>query len=367
MTEYGTVQVEHHQFLISTTDADPTDVAAEGTLIWTGPGFVSILTGIACGPATLILDPAAESVVELGGWEAVEETVIEADASLQVMTIGGDLVDTFGAIAAGRYRVRVHARGRDTHYDLVVTEPREEYLVQLTTTSEVVGGLTRLCKTDSVHEPSITEAAAERTVPRLDDLVYVGDPDSGWIKVQADSPEAHATYAARGKWGGRPPSDYLCADPRRLHTGSFVADLDRDLVDEIAALTAEQQQALARWCTRRAFERAGLTEFADFRAALDAMDNGTAPPAPFAVPSQLGELVKNNPAIPLTVTARFGGYGDSIPQLDATRAYMYSVGADEDIEPATKAFEAFRWTSFAFGQDYPGLISRIRREFLATL
>ncbi|WP_280347252.1 hypothetical protein [Nocardia neocaledoniensis] len=367
MTETGTVQVEHHQFLICATDADTTDVTAEGTLIWTGPGFVSILTGIAYGPATLTLDPAPESDIEFDEWEAVEETVIEADASLQVMTIGGELVDTFGAIPADRYRVRVHARGRDSHYDLDVAEPCEEYLVQFTTTSEAVGGLTRLRRTDSAHGPSPTDAAVEGTVPHLDDLVYVGDPDSGWIKVQPDSPEAHATFAARGKWADRPPSDYLRADPRRQHTGSFVADLDRDLVDEIAALTAEQQRALARWCTRRAFERAGLTDFADFRAALDAMDNGTAPPAAFTVPSQLGELVKNNPAIPLTVTARFGGYGDSIPQFDATTAYMYSVGSDQDIEPATKAFEAVRWTSFVFGQNYPELISRIRREYLASL
>ncbi|MGC4994790.1 hypothetical protein [Nocardia salmonicida] len=50
MSETGTVQVDRHQFLLSTIDADPTDVTAEGTLIWTGPGFVCVLTGIVQWP-----------------------------------------------------------------------------------------------------------------------------------------------------------------------------------------------------------------------------------------------------------------------------------------------------------------------------
>ncbi|MGW5318260.1 hypothetical protein [Nocardia thailandica] len=361
MTETGTVQVDHHQFLLTSGDTDTTDVTAEGTLIWTGPGFVSVLTGIARGPVTLTLDPSPAADTDLDEWDIAEETVIETAAPLHVTALDGDLAPAFAPIPAGRYRIRVHARGRDTHYDRDVTHPCEEYLIQLTPTTDTLGELTQLHDTDTAHHTPDTVAG--KPVPRLDSRVYVGGPDSGWVKVDPDSPEAHAAYAARGTWGGRAPSEYLNADPRRRHTASFVADLDRDLVDEVAALDPAQQRALARWCTRRAFERAGLTELADFRKALEAMDNATTPPPRFTTPSQLSQLVKNDPAIPLTVVARFGGYGDTIPQLDAATAYMYTVSSDDDLEPATKAFEAIRWTSFAFGQDYPELITRLRTEF----
>ncbi|MGW6335734.1 hypothetical protein [Nocardia rhamnosiphila] len=47
MTETGTVQVDHQQFLLTAADTDTTDITTEGNLLWTGPGFVSVLTGIA--------------------------------------------------------------------------------------------------------------------------------------------------------------------------------------------------------------------------------------------------------------------------------------------------------------------------------
>ncbi|MFB7878549.1 hypothetical protein ACFC06_25160 [Nocardia sp. NPDC056064] len=360
MTETGTVQVEDHQFLITAADADTTDVTAEGTLIWTGPGFVSVLAGISHGPVTLTVDLTGTFDTALDSWEAVEEAVVEAGTALHLMTLGGNLAEPFSPIPAGRYTIRVHACGRDTHFDLGVTEPVETYLIQLGPTTTPPAGITCLRRTDSAH--GATEVPTDRR-PKTDDRVNIPGENGTWIKVDRDSPRAHEVYEYRAQFGPRPPSEWLTADPGRRLTASYVAYMDRDLVDDIAALTADQQRALARWTTRRAFERAGLAEHPDFRAALDAMDNATPPPPKFTVPSLISNWMDTDPSITFTVAPGFGGQTDSCPQSDAIATYLYTVGDETDIESPTAAFEAIRWASRAYGHDYPELITAIREEF----
>ncbi|WP_280194799.1 hypothetical protein [Nocardia farcinica] len=84
MTETGTVQVEHHQFLLAATDTDTTAVTGEGNL-WAALGFVTVLTGIAHGPATLTLDSTDEADTATEDWEVVEETVIDSPEPLRVI------------------------------------------------------------------------------------------------------------------------------------------------------------------------------------------------------------------------------------------------------------------------------------------
>ncbi|MBF6286701.1 hypothetical protein [Nocardia cyriacigeorgica] len=357
MTETGTVQVDHHQFLLTTADADTTAVTAEGTLIWTGPGFVTILTGIAHGPATLTVDTSATHH-DVDEWETVEETVIDADSDLLVISLDGNVTSGYPPIPPGRYRVRAHARGRDSHWDLDVTEPTENYLLHLTPTTEPVRAITRLRKTDTAYNPPAKQ------IPVIDyDHVYVSGPGGTTIKVRHDSPEAQAVYAQRDQWAGRLPTGRIAANRDLYLVASTLADLDRDLVDDIDALTDERQHALARWCARRAFERAGLTVFDDFRAALDAMDNNTAPPADFANFSLAWHRLETDPGIPLTVEPGFGGRPEFMPQYTALTTYMYAVS---DLEPVRTAFEAVRSCIGTYGQHYPDLMLRIRAEFLAT-
>ncbi|MGY2062306.1 hypothetical protein ACW9HQ_46135 [Nocardia gipuzkoensis] len=56
-----TVQVDHHQFTLGAADADTLDTRVEGVVVWAGPGFVTVLTGIAYGPATVTVEVAAEA------------------------------------------------------------------------------------------------------------------------------------------------------------------------------------------------------------------------------------------------------------------------------------------------------------------
>ncbi|MEV4158200.1 hypothetical protein AB0J48_34760 [Nocardia salmonicida] len=364
MSETGTVQVDHHQFLLSTIDADPTDATAEGTLIWTGPGFVCVLTGIANGPATLILDCTADTELRFDDWEAIEETVIETDSPLQVMSLDGDLTEHFLAIAAGRYRVRVHARGRDTHFDLGVTEPTETYLIQLTTTTSQFAGITRLHKIDDAHTVAVT-APTTKQRPQIDaEHIYLLNEGKTYAKVDRFGPEAYAFYARREAFGGRQPTGLALLDLSVKGAASMIAYLDRDLVDEVLALSGPVQQVLIRWCARQAFERAGLTAIPDFRTVLDALDAGATAPPDFANASLLGQRLDTDPQIKLTVVPGFEGIGDLIPQFSAIGVYMYA--AVPAIEP-WQTLTALHSALCTFGRDYPELIARIRREFLAPM
>ncbi|MGW6335733.1 hypothetical protein [Nocardia rhamnosiphila] len=143
--------------------------------------------------------------------------MIESGAELLVMTLDGDVPPEFGAIPAGRYLVRVHARGRDTHTGLDVSEPTETYLLTVTPSTGPVGTITTLADADTAHSQT-------SRMPVIDyDRVWVPGPDGGHIEVARDSPEAQAVYAGRDRWGGHPPTGRLTHDTELRILASVVA------------------------------------------------------------------------------------------------------------------------------------------------
>lgn len=357
MRETGTVQVDHHQFLLTTSDAATTDVTAEGTLIWAGPGFVSVLTGIANGPAVLTLTDESDDDGDLGNWEVVEETVIETISPLHVTGLDGAQPSEFSAIKPGRYLLRAHARGRAAHYDLGVAEPTETYLLRLTPTITPHAAIT--CLRASPAHTDISTAPKQR--PQLDaTVIYLLGEDGTYMKVDRFGPEAYAFYERRDGFGGRPPTGPALLNLSVKNSASKIAYLDRDLVDEVLAMSQSEQTRLVRWCARQAFERCGLTAIADFRDALDAADAGTTPPADFVNFSLLSRRLETDPQIPLTVIPGFEGVGDLIPEYSAIGIYNY-VG-NPAIEP-WQTLAALYSALCAFGRDYPDLVRSLRAEF----
>lgn len=356
MSETGTVQVSDHQFLLTGADTDTSDVTAEGTLIWTGPGFLTVLTGIAHGPATLTIETTT-APADSAEWDTVEEAVIDTPTELLVAGIDGRVTREFTPIPPGRYHVRVHARGRDVDFDGTATEPTEQYLLQITPTTRPTGSITQLRKTDAAHQPPAKQ------LPQVDyEHFYAPGPEGDLTKFTIDSPEAQAVFALRNRWGGRPPTGRIAEDLTISTAASIIADLDRDLVDEIDALSDDHLRALARWCARRAFERAGLVEHDDFRTALDAMDHGTTPPPDFANLSLINRRLESDPTIPLTIALGTAGATDFIPQYEAARTYTLAVS--DDITAIRAALEAVRTAIATHGRDYPEFINRLRTEFL---
>jgi hypothetical protein len=91
-----------------------------------------VVTGIAMGPIRLRVEwlSARPSGVD-ESWEDVHESSLPLPAGRVVLTSPTtDSRVELGELDAGtRFRFRIHARGRNDHYDHAVTEPSEEYLI----------------------------------------------------------------------------------------------------------------------------------------------------------------------------------------------------------------------------------------------
>ncbi|MEU8899189.1 hypothetical protein AB0C65_25250 [Nocardia sp. NPDC048505] len=355
MRATGTVQVDHQQFVLANPTTDTLDIEHEAALLSTGPGFLTIATGIAYGPValTLELDDTAPAAGSINDWETVEETAIESTGSLQVLTLDGVPVEGFDPLPPGRYQVRAHARGRDRAWALEVAEPTETYWLRLW---PAPGQATSTCitvlrTTDAAH------SSPAKTIPQPDPTtVTVFAADGSVQRVAHDSPEATRAHDTIRNWGGRPPSNL------RYAISAFgIGGLDRELVDELDALPPDTQQALARWCVRRAFEKAGVDRVPDFAEALDALDDNREPPADFGNGSLLRNRVDTDPAIALTLADGLPGSPQHVVQHMALSAYTGST----DPDPVTAMFSTLSATAATYGMAYQKLFDRIREEFLA--
>jgi hypothetical protein len=132
----GIVYVSHHLLYLRDGPAEPHLPFRPGNgLVTADPGVAVVFTGIASGPVTVAVLPRLDPPPppELADWDEVAEVSLDAPTGhIAVQGPMSDAPDHFPTLAAagpGAYRVRVHARGRDTAPDQAVFEPVERYLV----------------------------------------------------------------------------------------------------------------------------------------------------------------------------------------------------------------------------------------------
>lgn len=355
MTQWELVRVDHHQFALGEPGADTLNAVAEGSLIEVGPGFVSFYTGITYGPARLALDllehaPDTKATQE---WEVIEEAAITSASDIVVTTLEGTVSTTLAPVPAGRYAVRAHARGRDTRYGEDVTEPCEDYLVQLWPTQTADNSVRTLHKTDRAWSPQtqVDESSLSR------DYVYIRNDAGEVVKVPPKGPEANAARAHLNEFGGTPLTPTLEA----VFSSRYVAGLDRDLIDHVDAATPEQQRAFARWCVHRAFERAGLAEIDWLRDVLTDMDAGKPVNKDFIDSFAARNRLDQDQRITRSIVSGLPGSIELVQQYEALRAYSRSMYTE--AEPLESAIEAFWHAAKTYGMDYPELIDAARRDF----
>ncbi len=98
------------------------------------PGGIVVFTGISSGPVLVAVDArnAQLGTPDAGAWDEIVEVSVRAPAGRMVVSslfTDAPELPVLTTAGPGDYRVRLHARGRDTAVDLGVTEPVEEYLV----------------------------------------------------------------------------------------------------------------------------------------------------------------------------------------------------------------------------------------------
>ena len=131
------VPVESHQFWLREPDRRRGFPPREtnGLVAVTGPGSAIIFTGISSGrvPVRAEALTAAPATADLGEWDEIADVSLPGLAGeLAVAALMDDVPPGLPGLCAagpGDYRVRVHARGRDTSPDEATDQPAEAYLV----------------------------------------------------------------------------------------------------------------------------------------------------------------------------------------------------------------------------------------------
>ncbi|MET7382805.1 hypothetical protein ABZT08_29050 [Streptomyces sp. NPDC005526] len=134
----GAVPVQYHQFRIS-DEAGPAGPDLPGSrtgLVEVEDGIVAVLTGIHTGEVDVTVARHFDAPEPDGGdWqEIVEVSLHSASGELMVRGLMSDLEEELPTLAfngPGDYRLRIHARGRDTAIDEAPEEITEWYLLQV--------------------------------------------------------------------------------------------------------------------------------------------------------------------------------------------------------------------------------------------
>jgi hypothetical protein len=132
----ATMPVQRHTFLLAdrATCGPRIPLDRSNGLIDPQPGLAVIFTGILGGNVRLAVEAhAAAPEVDTTEWDEVVDATMEAPTgTVQVRGVDEDPPDHLPVLTPagpGSYRVRVHARGRDTAVDEVERQPVEDYLI----------------------------------------------------------------------------------------------------------------------------------------------------------------------------------------------------------------------------------------------
>jgi hypothetical protein len=381
MIASGIVQVDHHQFTVGMVEADTLDTSDEGSLIVLGPGFVTVRTGIAYGPASLSVElHDARPELSDRGWEVIEECSVKFDVPLHILTLDGEVVGQFDEILqhadAGTYRVRIEARGRDLMWDVDVTEPTESYAIHLWRAPlskfekikkvDQVWGDTATTDDQDAHVSSTADQESE-TAPSLGTLAELG------VSYIRGTPRLHVSMDPTF-WGGRPPSDALLETVTRLAESSanapvvkelmWLAMLDREALEIVVNSDSRKKDDIARWAAERAFRYAGLLEFEWVQKGIAALLAREPLPAPFDDESELRTRIQSEPGFSRTV-AQSVIYPDHPPYEQWNVAVYALYTANSDTPYAV--FHTLWNAVFAVGQEgCQDLLEDLKKRFPNT-
>ncbi|MDZ7929977.1 MAG: transposase [Rhodococcus sp. (in: high G+C Gram-positive bacteria)] len=372
MTYSGTVEADHHQFVVGSQSAETYEPAVTGSVIEIGRNFVTVMTGVAYGPVTvtvelLTADPGDPSAG--AEWEIIEEATVKVSKPFRVVTLDGEIAHDFPVlpITKGLNTFRVSARGRDVKPGLIVTEPTESYLVQVWKVTQPAA-LRRLHKSDTVWNDDITVHKVRSwwdPDPVADATLYI----KYGYEYMANQVKQDAI-----NWGGRPPTDKL----NRAYVSKQFAFHDRMLVDALARARAPKLRKIAAWAVRRSYTLAGIADIDWIRAGLEAFEHGTQLPAPFddRHSTKVWDAFDADPRIQLRATSN---NGEQTPT--AASVAMNALSDSSGDEPFAALFYALETLlkvqhrvdhpdQLPFQRpdyDHAGLISEVRREFFPKL
>jgi hypothetical protein len=183
-------------------------------------------------------------------------------------------------------------------------------------------------------------------------------------QAQLESQEAWERMQDEMFWGGVRPSDRL----RNLQANVIgLAQLDRNLVDTLAAADPDLQRSVARWATRRAWDAAGLSSLTWAAPALAALERGENLPAPFDDQTKVwGMLLGEDRQVRNVHVRTTGPPRIEVPtNIDPQFAAMPAIFAAVEADTLRAAVDAVFAATVTFGHEYPLLLGELRKAFPA--
>ncbi|MET7988714.1 hypothetical protein [Streptomyces sp. NPDC005281] len=129
------VRAEYHLFQITDPQgpvADDLDATQNGLVSAVG-GVIEVATGIHTGNVRVTVEPHSQRPDPAPGWEEIAEMPCHSPSGEVLVTPMMDDPADLPSLASqgpGRYRLRVHALGRDTAVDESTDDVVESYLIQ---------------------------------------------------------------------------------------------------------------------------------------------------------------------------------------------------------------------------------------------
>ncbi|MET0789394.1 MAG: hypothetical protein ABWY33_09140 [Cellulomonas sp.] len=261
-------------------------------------GRLSMVTGLHTGSVPVRVESHEAAPPVDDEWEdVVEASVVLTDGPYLLTAF--DVAEDLEVPTAGPYRARWCASGMDAGHDMDTAvregEAPDSYLLQLWPASILPDVVLRQGSAQAAYWHDVAAGTPPPPPgPTAADLERVAREQPRQRRIDSHARRAQEEVAL---WGGRPPS----ARVRSLGwRAAMLARQDRDLVDEIAALTPGQQRAAATWAATRACELAGVQDHELVREALDLVARGERLPSVWEdwdavwddfVPPEPGELV----------------------------------------------------------------------------
>ncbi|CCH31352.1 hypothetical protein ABZ816_03645 [Actinosynnema sp. NPDC047251] len=335
----GQVWVHYGQFSVESTDGFPEmgecfGGQRNGLCGAASPGNLFLITGTHTGEVGFVVESHDGPPPLDEGWEEVVEVPFRPVGEMHLVGWAAEWSAPLD-LPVTDYRVRYSAIGMDREQNGLEEDPeRERYLLQFWPAPPAPDEVVRLTGEQAAYwHRFASEQPPPPTPEQKAEALRAAEAE------RRRAAEEALLETEKRDWGGTLPADDLRALRGRSAKG--LAAYDRPLVDALAAAPEPDQRAIARWAVRRAYAEAGIAGLPWIASALDVLDRGGPPPAPFDDDRAAWQALMDDPARPSTVITTLDGTSDNfLQQAMAFPAIFHATGDD----PLSAVVEAV-WTA----------------------
>lgn len=308
-----------------------------------------------------------------GEWQQVSEGRLRVSDAGQVMIASPTTVEVFCEVPDGDYLIDVSGRGFVNYGWPGSTTPGDVWRIRLWPNDGTEPEPAQMWDMpgfgipENVPLPEHSPVPAEPTEP---DWVAVSEPGGGHRMVRTSELRAQAAEAERQAWGGGDPIPEML----EYNGGQSLTKYDRALILALLEMDDGRLREIARWCTTKAYEFAGLADRPWVVPALAALHAGQLLPPPFddmasAFAHLDADRRKEAPVGDVTLQSELVTYtsGEFDPfncgSISRPSYALPTIFAAAASDPRRAAFEALYAASATFQLDARALHHQLRDTF----